>query len=321
MTLFCLLQKILVFSENSTHCCKKMTTDTRLLSLMTSFAAVVKTGSFTRAAARLDLSKSVVSRHVTALEKTLGVQLLYRSTHRLSLTEAGERFQLHCRDLENVAGQAAAFATSTRAQPQGLLRMTLPQTLVVSPVGALIARFQKLHPAVQLDVRVTSLQVDPVEEGFDLALRIGDLKDSNLVCRKLRDVRILAVAAPSYLKRRGHPRTAAELKEHDCLNFSEFESRARWPARDSRSKPVILSGSLSTNSGVLLMHALVAGQGIVIGPDLMFEPHLKRRQLRVVLDAEMREPTGLYAVYPQGRYASVNRRALVDFLAAELARK
>jgi DNA-binding transcriptional LysR family regulator len=199
--------------------------------------------------------------------------------------------------------------------------MTLPQTLVVSPVGTLIARFQKLHPTVQLDVRVTSLQVDPVEEGFDLALRIGDLADSNLICRKLRDVRIIAVAAPSYLKRRGHPRTAADLKTHDCLNYSEFESRARWPqrARDSRAKPIHLSGSLSTNSGVLLMNALLSGQGIVIGPDLMFEPYLKLRQLRVVLEDEAREPTGLYAVYPQGRFASINRRAIVDFLSAELA--
>ncbi len=298
-----------------------MTTDSSLLNLMSSFAAVVKAGSFTKAAARLDLSKSVVSRHVSALEKKLGVQLLYRSTHRLSLTEAGERFQLHCRDLEHVAEQAAAFATAARAQPHGLLRITLPQTLVVSPVGMLITRFQQLHPSVQLDVRVTSLQVDPIEEGFDLALRIGELEDSNLICRKLRDVRILVVAASAYLQRRGHPRTAADLKQHDCLNYSEFESRARWPAgrRDSRAKPVALTGSLSTNSGVLLMNALLAGQGIVIGPDLMFEPYLKRRQLRVVLEDELRAASGLYAVYPQGRFASVNRRALVDFLSTELA--
>ena len=295
-----------------------MTTDSSLLNLMSSFAAVIKAGSFTKAAARLDLSKSVVSRHVSALEQALGVQLLYRSTHRLSLTEAGERFQLHCRDLEHVAAQAAAFATSAQAQPQGLLRITLPQTLVVSPIGLLITRFQKLYPSVQLDVRVTSLQVDPIEEGFDLALRIGDLDDSNLICRKLRDVRILAVASPAYLKRRGHPRTAAELKQHDCLNYSEFESRARWPV-SRRAKPVALSGSLSTNSGVLLMNALLAGQGIVIGPDLMFEPYLKKRQLHVVLEDESRAATGLYAVYPQGRYASVNRRALVDFLGEALA--
>src|SRR5258706_263299 len=106
--LFCLLQKTLVSSPKPTHCCKKMTTDSSLLNLMSSFAAVVKAGSFTRAAARLDLSKSVVSRHVSALEKTLGVQLLYRSTHGLSLTEAGERFQLHCRDLEHGGHPEAA---------------------------------------------------------------------------------------------------------------------------------------------------------------------------------------------------------------------
>ncbi len=287
---------------------------------MSSFAAVVKAGSFTQAAARLDLSKSVVSRHVSVLEKALDVQLMYRSTHRLSLTEAGERFYLYCKDLEHVAGQAAAFATSAREQPQGLLRITLPQTLVVSPVGRLIARFQQVHSAVQLDVRVTSLQVDPIEEGFDLALRIGNLQDSNLICRKIREVRFQAVATPGYLKRHGCPRTPDELVDHNCLVYSEFESRSRWPSRKrtARDKPAALSGNLSTNSGVLLINALLVGQGIVVGPDLMFEPYLKRRRVRVILDDFRLEPSGLYAVFPPGRFSSVNRRTLVDFLIAEL---
>ncbi|HEV2008115.1 MAG TPA: LysR family transcriptional regulator [Burkholderiales bacterium] len=295
-------------------------TPSHLLNLMSSFAAVVKAGSFTKAAVRLDLSKSVVSRHVSILEKALAVQLMYRSTHRLSLTEAGERFYLYCKDLEHVAEQAAAFATSAREQPQGLLRITLPQTLVVSPVGRLIARFQQLHSAVQLDVRVTSLQVDPIEEGFDLALRIGNLQDSNLICRKIRDVRFQAVATPGYLKRHGCPRTPDELVNHNCLVYSEFESRSRWPSgkRAARDKPAALSGNLSTNSGVLLINALLAGQGIVVGPDLMFEPYIKRRRVRVILDDFRLEPSGLYAVFPPGRFSSVNRRALVDFLIAEL---
>jgi DNA-binding transcriptional LysR family regulator len=298
-----------------------LNTDNNLLYLMSTFAAVVKAGSFTRAAARVELSKSVVSRHVSALEKALGVQLLYRSTHRLSLTEAGERFHLYCKDLDQVAEQAAVFATSAREKPQGLLRVTLPQTLAVSPVGHLIAKFQKMQPAVQLDVRVTSLQVDPVEEGFDLALRIGNLQDSSLICRKIRDVRIQAVAAPAYLKRHGHPRTPAELGGHNCLTYSEFESRARWPQakRTARGKPATLSGNLSTNSGVLLINALLAGQGIVVGPDLMFERYVKQRRVRVILDDHRLEPTGLYAVFPPGRFSSVNRRAFVDFLVSELA--
>jgi DNA-binding transcriptional LysR family regulator len=291
-----------------------------LLELMSSFTEVVKAGSFTRAAAHLQLSKSVVSRHVSALEKELGQQLLYRSTHGLSLTEAGERFHLHCKDLEQVAERAAAFATSAAERPQGPLRITLPQTLVVSPVGRLISRFQQKYPEVQLDVRVTSLQVDPIEEGFDLALRIGNLRDSNLVCRKLRDVRFQAVASPAYLKRHGCPKTPAELKSHNCLSYSEFQSRARWPvqSRDSRKKPVALSGNLGTNSGVLLTQALLAGQGIVIGPDPMSEPWLKSRRLRVILEDHPLEHSGLYAVFPPGRYASVNRKAFVDFLALEL---
>jgi DNA-binding transcriptional LysR family regulator len=294
-----------------------------LLELMSSFAEVVKTGSFTKAAARLQLSKSVVSRHVSALESELGQQLLYRSTHSLSLTEAGERFHVHCKDLEHVAERAAAFATSAPERARGLLRVTLPQTLVVSPVGRLISRFQEKYPDVQLDVRVTSLQVDPIEEGFDLALRIGNLNDSSLMCRKLRDVRFQAVASPAYLKRHGCPRTPKELRNHNCLSYSEFQSRARWPfgSEGTRGKPVLLSGNLGTNSAVLLTHALLAGQGIVVGPDLMFEPYLKRRRLRVILEDRRPEPSGLYAVFPPGRFASVTRKAFVDFLAAELGGK
>jgi DNA-binding transcriptional LysR family regulator len=287
---------------------------------MSNFAIVVKAGTFTQAAARLGLSKSVVSRHISALERELGVQLMYRSTHRLSLTEAGERLYAHCKDLEEVAGQAVAVATAGREQPKGILRITLPQTLIVSPVGGLITRFQHDFPDVQLDVRVTSLQVDPVEEGFDLALRIGDLRDSGLMCRKIRDVRFLAVAAPGYLEQRGTPRTTEDLKDHNCLTFSEFESRSRWRAGSGalRRKPFVLSGNLNTNSGVLLMNALLAGQGIVIGPDLMFEPYIKRGEVRVVLDDRARSPSALYAVFPSGRFPSASRKAFVDYLTQNL---
>lgn len=293
-----------------------------LLGRMASFATVVRSGSFTRGAARLGLSKSVVSRHVSLLEKELGVQLLYRSTHTLSLTEAGERFYAYCKDLEQVSEQAIAVATAGREKPRGLLRVTLPQTLVVSPLGALLSRFQKKYPDVHLDVRVTSLQVDPIEEGFDLALRIGDLPDSTLICRKLRAVRYLAVATPGYIRAHGLPRAPADLAQHNCLVYSEFESRARTPDGGStrRKRGAVLAGNLSTNSGVLLMHALLAGQGIVLGPDLMFEGHLRSGRLRTVLDDAAIAETGLYAVFPPGRFPAASRAAFLDFLAAELGR-
>jgi DNA-binding transcriptional LysR family regulator len=245
---------------------------------------------------------------------------MYRSTHQLSLTEAGERFYVYCKDLEEVAEQAVAVATAAGEHPQGLLRISLPQTLIVSPLGALISRFQHDYPDVQLDVRVTSLQVDPIVEGFDLALRIGNLSDSNLMCRKIRDVRFQAVAAPAYLERRGTPRTIEELKDHNCLSFSEFESRSRWAGELSaaRQKQVALSGNLNTNSGVLLMHALLAGQGILIGPDLMFEPCIQRGEVRVVLDDRARSASGLYAIFPAGRFPSASRKAFVDYLVAGL---
>jgi DNA-binding transcriptional LysR family regulator len=284
------------------------------LNLMASFAQVVKTGSFTRAATRLGLSKSVVSRHVSALEKELGIQLLYRSTHRLSPTEAGERFYDYCRDLDQVVEQATAVVTASQERPHGLLRITLPQALVVSPVGKMIVRFQARYPDVQLDVRVTSLQVDPIEEGFDIALRIGELEDSNLLCRRLADMRMVAVAAPAYIKQQGKPRSAKDLSAHRVLSYSEFGSRSRSA---SARRTVAMTANLSTNSGVLLIHALLAGQGIAVGPELMYQPHLQQRELVVVLDDY--KPTALSAVFPPGRFPTAARKAFVEFLLAAMA--
>jgi DNA-binding transcriptional LysR family regulator len=208
-------------------------------------------------------------------------------------------------------------ATAGREQPRGLLRVTLPQTLVVSSVGPLISRFQQKYPEVQVDVRVTSLQVDPIEEGFDLALRIGDLRDSNLISRKLRDVRFMAVAAPKYLKQHGTPRTPEDLKHHNCLIYSEFASRTRWPEElGPRKKPLTLSGNLSTNSGVLLLHALLAGQGIVVGPDLMFEQHLASGRIKPIFHDLAPHVSGLYAIFPPGRFPAASRVAFIDFLKA-----
>lgn len=290
-----------------------------ILGLMSSYAVVVRAGSFTQAASRLGLSKSVISRHISALEKQLGVQLLYRSTHHLRMTEAGERFYARCRDLDQIVEQATAVATVGQETPRGLLRITLPQTLVVSPIGNMIARFQEKYPEVQCDVRVTSLQVDPIEEGFDLALRMGDLEDSNLLCRKLLDVRLIAVATRGYVKQHGKPQSLRELRKHNCLVYSEFDSRSRWSVAAAPRRAVMSQASLSTNSGVLLLHALLAGQGIVVGPEIMFEPHLRTDKLQIVFDGF--KPTALYAVFPSGRFPTVRRQAFVDFLMAELDKR
>ena len=130
----------------------------------------------------------------------------------------------------------------------------------------------------------------------------------------------VAVAAPGYLKRHAMLRTPDDLRHHNCLVYSEFTSRARWTFQDHTTarKTALLAGNLATNSGVLLINALLAGQGIVVGPDLMFEDLLKQRRVRVVLRGQLAQPTGLYAVFPQTRFASVNRKVFVDFLLAAL---
>ena len=172
---------------------------------MADFAIVVRSGSFTRAALHLGISKSVVSRRVTRLEEELGIQLLYRSTHSLSLTDAGERLYAQCKDLDDIAEQAKAAAAEVQQAPRGLLRITLPQSLAVSPLRKLVSVFQETHPDMESDARVTSLQVDLIDEGFDLALRTGALADSGLVCRRISEVHTQAVASSAYLQRHGRP--------------------------------------------------------------------------------------------------------------------
>ena len=261
---------------------------------------------------------------MSRLEEALGVQLLYRSTHSLNLTEAGERLFAQCKDLDDIAEQAKAAAAEVQQSPRGLLRITLPQELAVSPVGKLVSLFQEEYPEMEVDARVTSLQVDLIHEGFDLALRTGALADSGLVCRRIGEIRIQAVATAAYLQRHGRPKSVDDLANHNCLVYSEFgvrdgKSEVKLGARSD--PPVVVGGDLSTNSGVLLLHALLAGQGIAIGPDLMFEEHVSAQAVKVIFENRETDAEGLYAVFPPGRFASPGRTAFVDFLISRLRRR
>ncbi|MBT5032504.1 MAG: LysR family transcriptional regulator [Proteobacteria bacterium] len=283
----------------------------------------MNSSSFTRAAPRLGVSKSVVSRRISRLEEELGVQLLYRSTHSLSLTEAGERLFAQCKDLDDIAEQAKATAAAIQQSPRGLLRITLPQSLAVSPLGKLVSLFQAAYPEMLIDARVTSLQVDLIEEGFDLALRTGALADSELVCRRICEVRMQAVATRAYLQRHGRPKTVNDLSKHNCLIYSEFavrDGKSAVKLGAASDSPVVVGGNFSTNSGVLLLHSLLAGQGIAIGPDLMFEEHVSKQAVEVIFDNREATAVGLYAVFPPGRFASPGRTAFVKFLIDHLGR-
>ena len=317
----CLLRNPLVTWEKTLRCCKNMDTNPRILALMADFAVVVRSGSFTRAAPHLGISKSVVSRRISHLEEELGVQLLYRSTHSLNLTEAGERLYAQCKDLDDIAEQAKAAAAAVQQSPRGLLRITLPQELAVSRVGKLVTLFQQEYPEMHVDARITSLQMDLIDEGFDLALRTGALADSGLICRRISEVRIQAVATETYLQRHGRPESVKDLANHNCLVYSEFgvrDGKVAVRLGASSEPPVVVGGNFSTNSGVLLLHALLGGQGIAIGPDLMFEEHVTRQAVEVIFDSRESEAAGLFAVFPPGRFASPGRTAFVDFLSAQL---
>lgn len=278
------------------------------------FAATVEAGSFTAAAERLGLSKQFVSRRVMALEERLGVRLLNRSTRRLSVTELGrEFFERVGRILEDVADAEQAMCRD-HASPRGTLRIAAPVsfgTLHLSPrLPALLARY----PELRLEIDLNDRYVDLLAEGYDMAIRIGALRDSSLVARALAPVRMLACASPGYLAARGTPASPAELAHHDCLPYGHSRGVEWQFQQDGKPLGIAIAGRLRANNGELARDAAIAGLGIALLPEFMLSEALEEGRLLPLLEAYAPPPSAVHAVYPRHRQSSVAIRACVDFL-------
>jgi len=291
----------------------------RLLA-MTVFARVVEAGSFARAADRLDLSNSAVSRHVADLEQHLGVRLLHRTTRRLALTEAGEAYHVRCvqllADLEDAESGVSAGASTAR----GTIRLTASINFGVRHLAPLVAAFIEHHPLVRVDVALSDHRVDLVEAGLDLAIRIGAPGGDSLVARRLAESRLVLCASPDYLRRRGTPRTLADLATHDCLLYHHVEPRNVWSLLDrkGREHSVRVSGPVDADNGDFLVALAAAGLGIAMEPDFIVGPELADGRLVRILEDWRGRATGIYAVYPSRRHLPAKVRLFVDFLADQL---
>jgi DNA-binding transcriptional LysR family regulator len=289
---------------------------------MTVFAKVVEQGSFARAAERLAISTSACSRLVADLEAHLDTRLLNRTTRRLSLTESGRGFYERCVQLLADLGDAELAAGGSAARPRGTLRLTTSINFGVRHLSPAIGAFVAKHPEVKFDVSLSDRVVDLVEEGYDLAVRIGSAGGETVVARRLGEARMIACASPDYLKRHGTPRAPEDLARHACLTYEYMPVRGQWPFRgkDGRELAVRVAGPVHSNNGDLLAAAAVSGVGIVYEPEFILGPDLKAGRLVPVLAGYGTAPAPIYAVYPSRRYLSAKVRAFVDFLAERIAK-
>jgi len=267
------------------------------------------------------ISSSACSRQVAELEAHLETRLLNRTTRRLSLTEGGQGFYERCVQLLADLEEAEQAAAQNAARPRGTLRVTTSINFGVRHVSPAIGAFLAKFPEVTFDVSLSDRIVDLVEEGYDLAIRIGSAGGDTLVARKLGDSRMVACASPAYLKAHGAPKTPEDLARHSCLTYEYMPVRNVWTFRgkDGREHAVRVSGPLHSNNGDLLAAAAVAGVGIASEPEFRLGPDLKAGRLVPILGSYTSPLGPIYAVYPSRRYLSAKVRAFVDFLAQRFA--
>ena len=285
------------------------------LQQVTTFLAVVRAGSFVSAADATGLSKAAVSRHVADLEQQLGVRLLHRTTRRLSLSEDGQRF--HDRAIELVAALAEleAETASSVGEATGLLRINAPLTFGNLHLAPLWPRFIAVHPNVSLDVTLNDRVVDLVEEGYDVAIRITNRLDPQLVGRRLASTRIVLCASPGYLATHGTPTHPSDLAGHQILAYSYWAAGDDWRFNGPDGEvSVKVSPRIHTNSGDTCRAAALEGQGIVLQPDFLVGPDLKQSELVELMPEYRSIELGVFAVYATRKHLPMKTRRLIDFL-------
>jgi DNA-binding transcriptional LysR family regulator len=280
------------------------------------FAQVVEAKSFSAAADQLGMSKSRVSRHVSALEASLSVRLLHRSTRKLSLTEAGVVFYEHCARVVQEAALAEQHLIQTQAEPAGLVTVTAVPAFATRHVLPALTEFHQRYPKIQVKLFCSNRPVDLGDEGFDLGIRVSFTPDPNLVARKLAANRSVLCATPAYLERQGTPRRPEDLRKHDCVLFPPLAPKGVWTLRrDERKISVSVSGVFETDEMDAVRAAVAAGLGIGILPMYMAAEAVRRGELVPLLRKYQVVPeSAVYLVYLPNRTLALRLRVLIDFL-------
>lgn len=288
---------------------------------MRTFVTVVEAGTISAAAERLGVAKSAVSRRLAELEERLGVQLFRRTTRRLNLTDSGRSFYERCVQILADLAEAELAVADEHGELRGRLRVALPLSFGLRHMGPAISAFAAEHPGVEFDLDFNDREVDLLQEGFDVAIRIGVLPDSSLIARRLAPIDQAVYASVAYLEEHGSPRRPAELVGHQALVYSNLPDPATWRYRepDGRKGVVKVPVRLAANNGDFLCQAAAAGCGLSLLPTFITYDAVAAGRLVPVLPDYHWRTVNAYALYPQTRHLSARVRTFVEFLIRRFA--
>lgn len=293
------------------------------LTEMEAFATVVDQGGFTDAARKLGISKSAVSKHISSLEARLGARLLNRTTRRVSPTEIGLVYYDRARRVLNDAGEADNLVSAMQSAPSGVLRMAVATDFGTSLLTPVLDGFLRDYPEISLNMVLSNTYVELISEGYDMAIRVGDMEDSSLRARKIAEATQRLVAAPSYFAEHGRPERIDDLADHRLLHYSNQASANVWKiaAPTGELRQVRGSGWLTVNDGQSLLNAAIKGLGIAYLPSYLYHRAMDQGLVVDVIPALPQSLLGIHAVYPPGRFTQPKVRAFIDFLIERFADK
>ncbi|PYE36544.1 LysR family transcriptional regulator [Psychrobacter fozii] len=282
---------------------------------MRAFVAVVTEGSFSKAAITMQLSPQLVSKYVAKLEDELHTRLLNRTTRKVSITEAGSQYFTHAQQVLLSIDEMAAQLGGLQQHPKGILRISAPVSFALKHMARLITDFQSQYPSVTVDLQLSDRKVDIVEEGFDIALRIGQLESSSLVAKQIAPIRVVLCASPEYLKIHGLPKKLEDLEAHRYLHYSYMNVETKGHIyKYLKAKQFKEHSIFRSNNGDVLVEAAIAGGGLILQPTFIASDALHTGKLVVVLPEYEPDPLGLYAVYAHRKLLPHKVRCFIDFM-------
>ena len=291
------------------------------LTAMQVFSEVAQRGSFTAAADHLEMSRVMVTRYVTQLEKWLGARLLQRSTRRISLTEAGESCLAQCRQILELSADMQEHSGQRDLAPKGQLRLTTSMSFGVAHLAAAVSDYLRQFPAVSVDMLMVDRSVNLIEDRVDLAIRISGELDPNLVARRIAPCHSVICAAPDYIARHGLPQTPDDLARHNCLTYSNFGNGEWRFNRAGESVSVSIRGNLSANEATFLTQAALTGSGIALQPTYLAGPLIRSGQLQPLLPEWQPPELTIWGVYLTRRHVPASLRTMLDFLVERFGQK
>jgi DNA-binding transcriptional LysR family regulator len=290
------------------------------LTSMHVFVTAADSGSFAATADTLNMSPQMVAKHIALLETRLGTVLINRTTRRQHLTDVGLAYYDRCKLVLSEVEAADSLALDMHTQPKGILKVSAPVTFGAFSMSPFMTKFLMNNPEMQVDLSLSDQYVDPLKEGFEVMIRIGDLADSSLIARQLKPYRLIACASPDYLLKHGTPHTLEALAKHDCLVYTNDSAPGpcRWKfTRNGKTQEVVVDGRFRCNNWKALLHAATSGFGITLGPESILADEVKAGRLVHVLPDYEGPARPMHVLYPATRKPTIKLKSFVDALVAE----